>query len=244
LIPVFSIYSTFLQRGYDQILHDVCMQNLHVVFSIDRAGIVGEDGETHQGTFDFSYLLHLPNITVLAPSCREELNSMLDIAIDDIPGPVAVRFPKDVAVSDYNYKFNKNGFGTISYSGDDILILSVGRMMCICRKSFDILFSQGYRVHLVNVGTIKPLCCGRLNELLDKSRIAITVEDNIISGGAGEYMLSKASRRNKSKLINMGFPDSFIPQGKQNELFELFGLTEDKIVETIKKEMVYYEQQT
>lgn len=244
LIPVFSVYSTFLQRGYDQILHDVCMQNLHVIFSIDRAGIVGEDGETHQGVFDFSYLLHLPNMTIFAPSCIEELNFMLDMAIDKISGPVAVRFPKDKALSKPNCKFNKNGFETIGYNGDDILILSIGRMMKICEKSFDILISEGYKVHLVNVGTIKPLSCERLNELLDKSKIAVTVEDNVISGGAGEYMLSKSSRNNKSKIINFGFPDEFIPQGSQSELFEIFGLTEDKIVETIKKEMVYYEQQT
>ena len=117
-------------------------------------------------------------------------------------------------------------------------------MLKICEKSFDILISQGYKVHLVNVGTIKPLSVERLNELLNKSKIAVTVEDNVISGGAGEYMLSKASRNNKHKLINFGFPDVFIPQGSQSELFEIFGLTEDKIVETIKKEMVYYEQQT
>lgn len=238
LIPVFSVYSTFLQRGYDQILHDVCMQNLHVVFSIDRAGVVGEDGETHQGTFDFSYLLHLPNITVLAPSCCEELVSMFDMAIDEISGPVAIRFPKDIALSNSDFKFDNHGFQTTCYSGDDILILSVGRMLLTCKKAFEKLASQGYKVHLVNVGTVKPLACERLNQLLDKSVIAITVEDNIISAGAGEYILSKASRSNKSKLINLGFPDTFVPQGKQSELFEMFDLTEDKIVETIKKEMI------
>ncbi|MBQ6894221.1 MAG: 1-deoxy-D-xylulose-5-phosphate synthase [Clostridia bacterium] len=242
-IPVYSVYSTFLQRGYDQILHDVCMQNLHVVFSIDRAGIVGEDGETHQGTFDFSYLLHLPNITVMAPSCINDFKAMLDMAIDEIKGPVAIRFPKDIAADFEDYKFNKTGLDTINYSGDDILILSVGRMAGICKKAYDILASSGYKVHLVNVGVIKPLNSSRLNKLLNKATVAVTVEDNIISGGAGEYIISKTDRINKSKIINMGFNDSFVPQGKQFELFEKYDLTAEKIVETIKKEMIQYEQQ-
>jgi 1-deoxy-D-xylulose-5-phosphate synthase len=116
-------------------------------------------------------------------------------------------------------------------------------MAGICRKAYDILINSGYKVHLVNVGVIKPLNCIRLNELLNKSVMAITVEDNIISGGAGEYILSKADRTNKSKFINMGFNDSFIPQGKQYELFEKYDLTAEKIVETIKKELIQYEQQ-
>lgn len=237
-IPVFSVYSTFLQRGYDQILHDVCLQNLHVVFSIDRAGVVGEDGETHQGTFDFSYLLHLPNMTVMAPAGQDDFIYMLNTAIDDIKGPVAVRFPKDTVITKTSFTPTKNGMNTVLYSGDDILILSVGRMLNICEKAFNTLTSQGYKVHLVNVGTVKPLYIERLNELLNKSSLAITVEDNILCGGAGEYIASKAARSNKSKLINIGFDDVFIPQGKQSELFEIYGLTEDKIVETIKKEMI------
>ncbi len=243
-IPIFSVYSTFLQRGYDQILHDVCLQKLHVVFSIDRAGVVGEDGETHQGTFDFSYLLHLPNMTVMAPSGQEDFIYMLNTAIDDIKGPVAIRFPKDTVALKSSFTPTKNGMDTVLYFGDEILILSVGRMLTVCEKVYKTLTSQGYKVHLVNVGTIKPLNVERLNELLGKSVIAVTVEDNIICGGAGEYISSKASRNNKSKIINIGFDDVFIPQGKQSELFEIFGLTEDKIVETIKKEMIYNEQQT
>ena len=243
-IPVFSVYSTFLQRGYDQILHDVCLQNLHVVFSIDRAGVVGEDGETHQGTFDFSYLLHLPNMTVMAPSGKEDFIYMLNTAVDDIKGPVAIRFPKGTAPANTSFTPTKSGMNTVLYSGDDILILSVGRMLTVCEKVYNTLTSEGYGVHLVNVGTVKPLCVERLNELLDKSSVAITVEDNILSGGAGEYIASKVLRNNKSKIINIGFDDVFIPQGKQSELFEIFGLTEEKIVETIKKEMIYNEQQT
>ena len=242
LVPVFSVYSTFLQRGYDQILHDVCMQKLHVVFAIDRAGVVGEDGETHQGTFDFSYLLHLPNITVMAPSSGEEFIHMLDTAIDKINGPVAVRFPKDSVAEPGGAEKKSGSFDTIEYCGDDILILSVGRMLGMCKRVYYNLCSEGYKVHLVNVGVIKPLDTEKLNNLLDKSLISITVEDNIISGGAGEYILSNANKKNKSKIINFGFGNSFIPQGKQEELFKMYDLTEEKIAERLKKELIKNEQ--
>lgn len=243
-IPVFSVYSTFLQRGFDQILHDVCMQNFHVVFSIDRAGIVGEDGETHQGTFDFSYLLPLPNMTVMAPSCKEEFVSMLDMAIDIINGPVAIRFPKDTAVSRPGFTMIPTGFEKICKNGSDILLLSIGRMLGICVDVYEKLISEGYKVQLYNVGVIKPLNQDALNELLELSVLAVTVEDNVISGGSGEYIRSKAERKHQSKFINLGFDDVFIAQGKQCEQFEMHDLTAEKIAEKVKKEMIYNEQQT
>ncbi len=239
LIPVFSVYSTFLQRGFDQILHDVCMQNLHVVFAIDRAGIVGEDGETHQGTFDFSYLLHLPNITVMSPSCKEELISMMDIAIDKTNGPVAVRFPKDIADERVDFNIHSLGFEEVCKNGTDILLISIGRMLGLCKDVYNSLISEGYKVQLYNIGIIKPLNCDALNKLLKKSSLAVTIEDGNVLGGAGEYIMSMSERIHRSKFVNIGFGDTFIPQGKQSELFEMYALTPEKIVERIKKEMIY-----
>lgn len=243
VVPVFSVYSTFLQRAYDQILHDVCMQNLHVVFAIDRAGIVGEDGETHQGTFDFSYLLHLPNMTVLAPSCKEEFVDMLDYAIDRIEGPVAIRFPKDKAFSRPECDFKFSVPETVENHGNDILIFSVGRMLDRCQKCVQILKNDGYAVNLVNLGTVKPLDENVINKMLNDTKIAVTVEDNIISAGAGEYLASVVKNSFKSRIFNYGFKNTFIEHGKQSELFDMYGLTPDKLAECIKKELINYEQQ-
>lgn len=235
--PVFSVYSTFLQRGYDQILHDVCMQNLHVVFAIDRAGIVGEDGETHQGIFDFSYLLHIPNITILAPSCKEEFVQMLECSIDNISGPVAVRYPKDYASSREGCNFVYSDFEKIMAGGTDIIIFSIGRMLELSCQTADILKSQGYGVSLMNVGTVIPINTELLNNIVENSSISITIEDNVVSGGAGEYMLSLLKRKNKSKMINFGFGNTFVEQGTQNELFEQYGFTPENLVNLIKKEL-------
>lgn len=239
LTPVFSVYSTFLQRAYDQILHDVCLQNLHVVFAIDRAGLVGEDGETHQGIFDFSYLLHLPNITVLAPSCKKEFTNMLDYAVDKLNGPVAIRFPKDYVDESTEVSLDFNEPRTIFYSGDEVVIISIGRMNTICEDTVKVLADEGYKnVHLVSICALKPLNINPLNELINKAKIAITVEDNIISGGAGEYIVSQLDRINKSKIINLGFNDTFVQQGKISELFKLHGLTAKNISDIIIKELI------
>ncbi len=239
MIPVFSVYSTFLQRAYDQILHDVCLQNLHVIFAIDRAGIVGEDGETHQGIFDFSYLLHIPNMTVLAPSCESEFLSMLNYAIDVAHGPVAIRYPKDYADDKHKFVFNTHGFNTVNLTGNDVVIISIGRMLSICEETVSLLNNDGINsVHLISIGMIKPLNTEYLNEVLSKSKIAVTVEDNIISGGAGEYIASKVNREYKSKIINIGFNDTFVQHGRQPELFDAYGISPENISKIIKKELI------
>jgi len=240
MVPVFSVYSTFLQRAYDQILHDVCLQNLHVIFAIDRAGIVGEDGETHQGIFDFSYLLHLPNITVLSPSCKEEFIKMLDYAVDELEGPVAIRFPKDNAYSRSNMNFKFSIPEVVNSDNNDefdITLISVGRMYYTCEKSVDILKNLGYKVCLINLGTIKPLNNLFINDILSKTKMAFTVEDNITSCGAGEYFSSCVNTKYKSKIVNIGFENKFVEQGSQNELFEIYGLTAEKIANRIKEEL-------
>ncbi|MBR3933878.1 MAG: 1-deoxy-D-xylulose-5-phosphate synthase [Clostridia bacterium] len=244
LTPVFSVYSTFLQRGYDQILHDICLQNLHVVFALDRAGIVGEDGETHQGIFDFSYLIHMPNMTILAPSCKEEMISCLDYAIDKASGPVAIRFPKDIAISEDEYDFQFNKPRTVSRTGSDVVIISVGRMLKIASEATGELTLSGIGNHHINLCCVKPLDEKYLNAVSCNAKVIITIEDNIISGGAGQYIMSRLSSKNKGKIKCIGFDDTFVEQGTQTELFEIYNITPQRIVQLAKEGIKDYEQQT
>ena len=237
-IPVFSVYSTFLQRAYDQILHDVCIQNLHVVFSIDRAGVVGEDGETHQGLFDLSYLTHIPNMTVFAPATKKELVQMLDYAIDKCTGPVAIRFPKsDVSEEDCaDFEFSK--VDITQKNGDDVVIFSVGRMLNLAKSVCQKLEENNILATVCNVRTVKPLDEEQLNMLLEKPKIAVTIEDNAVCAGAGQYLCNCSDRKYHSKFMHFGFPDKFIEHGKQDELMDKYGLNQENIVFKIKKELM------
>ncbi|MBQ4527390.1 MAG: 1-deoxy-D-xylulose-5-phosphate synthase [Clostridia bacterium] len=238
IIPVFSVYSTFLQRGYDQILHDVCIQNLHVVFSIDRAGVVGEDGETHQGLFDLSYLTHIPNMTVLAPATQKEFEQMMDYAIDKCEGPVAVRFPKAKINNTNNSDFEISKIETINSTGNNVVIFSVGRMLDLANEVFEKLNAENISSTLCNVRTIKPVNTDELNNYLSKCTLAVTIEDNVISGGAGQYLCNTANREHRSKFIHFGFPDSFVEHGSQIELMKKYGLSAENIISNIKKELM------
>lgn len=236
LIPVFAVYSTFFQRAYDQILHDVCLQNLHVVFAIDRAGVVGEDGETHQGIFDLSYLTHIPNIKILAPSCENEFIHMLDYAIDECNGPVAVRYPKSYAPQrEYTEPFSCNP-ELVYNTGDDIVILSVGRMLECSVEASKLLNQSDFGVKVYNVRCIKPFNEECTLNISSKTRMIVTIEDNVIIGGAGQYIISVLENISHSKVINLGFDDCFVCQGTQEQLFKRYNLTADKIVLRIKEE--------
>ncbi len=237
IVPVFAVYSTFLQRGYDQILHDVCLQNLHVVFALDRAGIVGEDGETHQGIFDLSYLSHLPNMTILAPTCSKELEQMLDYAVDKCAGPVCIRYPKSEAIERSCEDFQICKPEIVKNDGKEIIFLSVGRMLEPSLNASEILTSRGISSTVVNIRTVKPLDAQYIESLIDDAKLVVTVEDNIVSGGAGQYISSSVDRRYRSRFIHFGFGDEFVYQGSQNELFSIHGLTGEKIAEKIMKEL-------
>ncbi len=241
IIPVFSVYSTFLQRGYDQVLHDVCMQNLHVVFAIDRAGIVGEDGETHHGVFDFSYLTHLPNVTLLAPSCEKEFVEMLDYAIDVCSGPVFLRYPRAQASRRDSLRFCDNNFEVISKTGSEVIILSIGRMLECSQKVAASLEEKGISSTVINVRCVKPFSVDKLEALVTPSSLVVTIEDNVISGGAGQYICSLSPKHIK-RFVHFGFGDAYIQQGSQDELFEHYGLTPMKISADIIKEINDYEQ--
>ena len=242
IVPVFSVYSTFLQRGYDQLIHDVCLQNLHVIFAIDRSGIVGEDGETHQGVFDLSYLSHMPNMTILAPTCKKEFEQMLDYAIDEANGPVAIRYPKSEIIERECVDFEVEKCETILDNGTDVAIFSVGKMLECCIEVSNKLKMNGIGSKVINIRSVKPLDLSFIEENISDCKLAVSVEDNEINGGAGQYLASSVSRGLKSKLINFGYNDCFICQGSQKQLFDKYGLNPDDITQKILKEINTNEQ--
>ncbi len=232
VVPVVCIYSTFLQRAYDQIIHDVCLQNLHVVFAIDRAGIVGEDGETHQGIFDFSYLLHIPNMTVLAPSCYGELKSMLNYAINECTGPVAIRYPRGCVPFRECGEFKISSAEKIS-DGRDVTIVTAGNMLGTCIEVGEILNSAGLSADIINLRTVKPFDREAVFESITKTKFLVTVEDNMKSGGMGEMV--RCQFNFPFKAMHFGY-DSFIPHGNSDVLYNEFGMSAEEIADKIIKE--------
>lgn len=208
LKPVVCIYSTFLQRAYDQILHDVCIQNLPIVFCIDRAGLVGQDGKTHQGVFDISYLSHLPNMKVLAPNTVEELGDFIEYALS-LNSPVAIRYPKNTKIKQDFIKISENTLWPIIKQGEKINILAVGPNMLNlakeCADSYD-------GVGVISVRSIKPICEKTLDEIKDTA--IIVLEENSIIGGFGSMVSTYyANKGYKVKLSIMGVKDKFITHG-------------------------------
>ncbi|RXI38030.1 1-deoxy-D-xylulose-5-phosphate synthase [Clostridium tetani] len=238
LRPVFAVYSTFLQRAYDQVLHDVCIQNLPVVFAIDRAGLVGEDGETHQGVFDMSYLSHMPNMTIMAPKCVEELEFMLNWALSQ-ESPIAIRYPK--GESKLNLKpitnFQKGKWELLENKGK-VSIIATGRMV---EKAFNVketLKGQNIDIGLINATFVKPIDKEMLDKLIDEEKTIITLEDNVILGGFGNSVLNYVRDTNSNiKVVNLGFKDEFIPHGKVDDLFKMYGLDEEAILKEVMKLM-------
>ena len=236
LIPVFSVYSSFLQRAYDQIIHDVAMQNLHVVLAIDRAGVVGEDGETHQGIYDLSFLTHIPNMSVLSPCDYTELEEMLRYAVMEHNGPVAIRYPKGngtvlLAQTREPIRFHE---GIKLCTGIDITIIAAGRMVEVSLQVAAALRSKGIYADVINVRFIKPLDEQLIIESVMKTKKAITIEDNSIVSGLGSSVMQMLNSHGlKIELKMFGFPDQFIGQGKQIELFKLYKLDADSIFREI-----------
>lgn len=235
--PVVSIYSTFLQRAYDQIIHDVCIQKLPVVFAIDRAGIVGEDGETHQGIIDISYLRPIPNITILSPKDINEFRMMLKWCFS-YDGPVAVRYPRG---GDIDVKFDKydeivRGKWERIKEGDKIAILAIGKMVQYGLKVVERLKAKGIDAELINCRFAKPMDKKMLEEILSTKDYIFTIEDGYIIGGLGSGVLEFASDMDyKGKIVRIGYPDEFIIQGSVNILYKKYGLDEDGIYNTILK---------
>ncbi|MDO5414204.1 MAG: 1-deoxy-D-xylulose-5-phosphate synthase [Bacillota bacterium] len=235
LKPYFAVYSTFLQRAYDEIIEDVCLQNLPVVFCIDRAGIVGADGETHHGIFDLSYLRHIPNMTIMAPKDGAELEAMLEFS-KTIDGPCAIRYPRGSA-ADIS-KPNKITLGKSHQikRGTDVEIWSVGTMADKVIKAADILKAKGISASIINTEFVKPLDTDRLKKSAEKYPLIVTVEDNVVSGGIGEGIKDIVSLKDV-KVINIGWPDDFIEHGTSDELYAKHGMDPRSIAERIIKEL-------
>ena len=219
--PVFAVYSSFLQRGYDQIIHDVGLQNLPVVFAVDRAGLVGSDGETHQGIFDLSYLGSIPNMTVLSPKNRWELADMLRFAVEECDGPVAVRYPRGTAYDGYEsfrppVRYGKSEY---VYEEGDIALVSVGHMFEEAVKTRRLIRETGYGCSLVNARFVKPLDTEMIGELAKKHRLLVTIEENVLCGGFGEQVTEYVSSRGLPvKVLNLALPDDYIEHGSVDVL--------------------------
>lgn len=240
MIPVFAVYSTFLQRGYDQIVHDVCLQNLHVIFAIDRAGVVGSDGETHQGIFDISYLSHIPNMTLLSPKNKWELESMLEFAVD-FKGPIAIRYPRGVASEDFQECHAPIVYGKseVIREGEQIALLAEGSMLIHAIKAAEQLEQDGMKPLVVNMRFLKPLDESLLLDISRKCSMVITIENNLRQGGFGSKVLEFYSDSDiQMRVINLGFPDQFIEHGSQEQLFHKYCLDGEGIYKTIQGKII------
>jgi 1-deoxy-D-xylulose-5-phosphate synthase len=234
-VPVVAIYSTFLQRGYDEILHDVCLQNLHVVFALDRGGLVGADGPTHHGVFDFAYLRPIPNMVVMAPKDENELRRMLKTAIDH-DGPIALRYPRGEG---WGVEMEKEirpleiGKGELLRQGKDIAILAIGNTVVPALKAAQDLAQLGIDAAVVNARFVKPLDRELLLEVLTRIPRAITVEDNVLQGGFGSVVAELLADEGMTgvSLRRLGVPDRFIPHGTQDELRKICGIDKDAVAQ-------------
>ncbi|GAA0124732.1 MULTISPECIES: 1-deoxy-D-xylulose-5-phosphate synthase [Clostridium] len=239
LKPVFAVYSTFLQRGYDQVLHDVALQNLPVVFAIDRAGIVGQDGETHQGIFDLSYLSHIPNMTIVSPKCVDELNVMLNFAVT-ANYPVAIRYPRGGDMANVHLSpiknMEKGKWEVLQGIKGKIAILATGKMVQHAIIAKEQLLQNNIDCTVINSCFIKPIDTNLIDKLInDGINMVVTVEDNIINGGLGDLVLQYINKKNynSTKVINLGFDDEFIPHGSVDMLYKTYGLDPKGIYNSI-----------
>ena len=232
LKPIFAVYSSFLQRAYDQILHDVCIQNLPVIFAIDRAGLVGSDGETHQGIFDLSYLSSIPNMTVLAPKNKWELSDMIKFAVD-FGAPIAVRYPRGEAydgLKDYREPI-RYGKGEWIYRESEIALFALGSMVKTAEAVREELKAEGYACSLINARFAKPLDEKMLEEVTEGHSLIVTLEENVITGGFGEHVTEYYNRSGRSiRILNIAIPDEYVEHGNVEILRREVGIDKDTIV--------------
>ena len=238
VIPVVAIYSSFLQRGFDQILHDVCIQNLPVVFAVDRAGLVGSDGETHQGIFDLSYLTCIPNMAVLAPKNRWELEKELEFAFQ-YPGPIAIRYPRGEGyqgLEEYQapVEFRR---GELISEGEGIALLAVGSMVSTAEHIRDKLKEEGYDLTLANGRFIKPIDVKLVDRLAATHDCIVTLEENVLQGGFGLQVTSYVHKHYPDvRVLNIALPDAYVEHGNVSLLREALGIDSDSIIRRMRKE--------
>ena len=247
LKPVFAVYSSFLQRAYDQMVHDVCLQKLPVVFAIDRAGLVGADGETHQGIFDISYLRSIPNMTVMAPKNAKELTEMLHFALQ-FQGPIAIRYPRGTAYQGFSEKQDPIEYGKAEIlieesdqntekQTEKIALLALGSMVSTGEHIVEKMAKKGLKLSLVNARFAKPIDTDILDSLSEKGyRKILTLEEGVCSGGFGEAVLSYMETHHKEVFVeNITLPDAYVEHGDVSTLRKMLRIDSDSIIEGLEE---------
>lgn len=235
LKPVFAVYSSFLQRAYDQVLHDVCLQNLPVVFAIDRAGLVGKDGATHQGIFDLSYLSTIPNLTIMAPKNKWELSDMLKFAIA-ADTPMAIRYPRGDACDLWKEKRApiESGKAEVLCEGTEVALFAIGSMVETAWKVMEKLQERGISATVVNARFAAPLDKECICGLAQKHRLLVTLEENVASGGMGEHVAALLmEEQSRIKLLRIAVPDTFVEHGDVDTLYRVLGMDADTVTNRI-----------
>ncbi len=232
--PIVAVYSSFLQRAYDQILHDVCIQNLPVVFAIDRAGLVGSDGETHQGIFDLSYLSSIPNMHIMAPKNKWELSDMIKYAVD-FGAPIAVRYPRGEAydgLKEFRLPI-EYGKSEWIYEEEDICLMAVGSMVRVAEQVRRELKERGYSCSLVNARFVKPIDEEAVMEARAVHKLLVTMEENVASGGFGEKVREFLDRTGGGRMLSITVPDEYVEHGNVELLKQEIGMDADSVVKRI-----------
>lgn len=238
--PFLAIYSTFLQRAYDQVVHDVCRQNLNVFIGIDRSGLVGADGETHQGVFDIAFLRHIPNMVIMMPKDENEGQHMVNTAIHYDDGPIALRYARGNGLGvemDEDLKLIPIGSWEILKPGTDAVILTFGTTIPMALEAAELLEKEDISVRVVNARFIKPLDDDMMHQILGSNLPVLTIEESVLMGGFGSAVLEFANDHEyqNAKIDRMGIPDQFIEHGSVNELLREIGMTTENVVERIQK---------
>lgn len=236
LKPVIPIYSSFLQRGYDQLVHDIAMQELPVTVCVDRAGIVGNDGETHQGILDLSFLNTIPKMNIIAPKNFEELEKMLEFAMN-FDKPLAIRYPRG-GEDDFNFSKCDNivyGKAELLRNGNKATVIAIGKMVSYAMKVAEILHKDGIELEVINARFLKPLDTEMIEKSLSKTKFLVTIEDNITSFGLASSVRGVLEKVNSTKVLNLGYPDEFIKHGSVSEIEEKYGLDIESIAKRIKE---------
>lgn len=229
MTPVVAIYSSFLQRAFDQLIEDICLQNLHVVFAVDRAGLVGADGETHHGMFDLSYLNMIPNMKILCPADGNQLEEMLEYAVHQYDGPIAIRYPRGSSQGNHLRLKPFTGENTVLSVGKDVTILAVGAMLDTGIEAARLLRKHGFDAGVTAINVVKPMDAAAMNS---ETKLVVTLEDNTIIGGFSDEF-DRVNREKAFGILNFALPDQFIEQGSIPELREECAMTPEDVVKGV-----------
>lgn len=229
MTPVVAIYSSFLQRAFDQLIEDICLQNLHVVFAVDRAGLVGADGETHHGMFDLSYLNMIPNMKILCPADGNQLEEMLEYAVHQYDGPIAIRYPRGSSQGNHLRLKPFTGENTVLSVGKDVTILAVGAMLDTGIEAAQLLREHGFDAGVTAINVVKPMDAAAVNS---ETKLVVTLEDNTIIGGFSDEF-DRVNREKAFGILNFALPDQFIEQGSIPELREECAMTPEDVVKGV-----------